>query len=83
MRNERAKNAERIEEAIAVIRAASENLDKGICLLQGIIGQTDAAETYAAFQREKFFVVGDTEGREKAEPSEVQTSGREQRCGIK
>lgn len=83
MRNERAKNAERIEEAVAVIRAASENLDKSICLLHGIIGRMDAVEAYAALQREKFFVVGDTQGREKAEPSEVQTSGREQRCGIK
>lgn len=83
MRNKRMKNAKRVEEAVAIIKVASENLEKSICLLQGVIGRMDAAETYAALQREKFFVVGDAEGREKAEPSEVQTSGREQRCGIK
>lgn len=63
------KNAERVEEAVAIIKVASENLEKSICLLQGVIGRMDAAEDYAAFQREKFFVVGNAKGRAEVEPS--------------
>ena len=59
MRNEREKNAEKIEKAVEIIQTASEDLEKSICLLRGIIGRMDAAEDYAKLQREKFYVVED------------------------
>ena len=57
MRNERKGKRNEIEKAVEIIQTASENLEKSICLLQGVIGQMDAAEDYAKFQREQFCVV--------------------------
>ena len=57
MRNERKGKRNEIEKAVEIIQTASEDLEKSICLLRGIIGQMDAAEDYAKFQREQFWVV--------------------------
>ena len=59
MRNERIGNRDKIEKAVEIIQTASEDLEKSICLLRGIIGQMDAAEDYAKFQREQFYVIKD------------------------
>lgn len=59
MRNERKGKRNEIEKAVEIIQTASENLEKSICLLQGVIGQMDAAEDYAKFQREQFYVLKD------------------------
>ena len=47
MRNERKGKRNEIEKAVEIIQTASEDLEKSICLLRGIIGQMDAAEDYA------------------------------------
>lgn len=49
----------KLKKAVEIIQTASENLEKSICLLRGIIGQIDAAEDYAKFQREQFYVIKD------------------------
>ncbi len=59
MRNEGKGKRNEIEKAVEIIQTASENLEKSICLLQGVIGQMDAAEDYAKFQREQFYVLKD------------------------
>lgn len=59
MRNERIGNRDKIEKAVEIIQTASEDLEKSICLLRGIIGQMDAAEDYAKFHREQFYVIKD------------------------
>ena len=59
MRNERIGNRDKIEKAVEIIQTASEDLEKSICLLRGIIGQMDAAEDYAKFQGEQFYVIKD------------------------
>ena len=48
------KNRDEIEKAI-------ESLEKGINTLHGVIGRMDAAEDYAKYQREQFYVVKDND----------------------
>lgn len=61
MRNEREKSREKIENAIEIIKTASEDLEKGVCLLRGIIGRMDAADDYAKLERKKFCIVKDND----------------------
>lgn len=74
MRNERKGKRNEIEKAVEIIQTASEDLEKSICLLRGIIGQMDAAEDYAKFQREQFYVIKDNRSERCFE--EVEEAGR-------
>lgn len=54
MRNERIGNRDKIEKAVEIIQTASEDLEKSICLLRGIIGQMEQPKIMQNFKGSNF-----------------------------